>query len=353
MAAVPIEQKASELSESEWEYEYDAKETEDFYVTVELTPDKTKQVAAHHNDIFANRERLRAFKRRLHGHAHGRPRRKRRQRNLETWELVRDEDSSDDEDSQSRSDYDQDDVHEADDEDSDIERPALDIDLDQMEEPDMSLQTVDLHTHNPLISCRGGIFSCEWASSIGTEMFFVKRDARKELDREPLRKLNGWDLISISSTRLIASDATVPHPPEENNQTAAVAQALRPDSPPRRPFLKQLVDIKVKKNEMEAGTAIFPDEPDQQPEWQIPSLSAPSIIPSGVALYSTAITPQPPPVEAPKIPPIGKKGRISKKAQSALAHHAERVGVADWLADLPALAPAPAENEGGRDDEDY
>ncbi|KAF3036561.1 hypothetical protein E8E12_005266 [Didymella heteroderae] len=65
-------------------------------------------------------------------------------------------------------------------------------------------QIVGLHTANPLVMYNGQLLSLQWASTIGTDMFFAKPDADAESTAKPLRSLPNVDLLAMGSAKLIA-----------------------------------------------------------------------------------------------------------------------------------------------------
>lgn len=65
-------------------------------------------------------------------------------------------------------------------------------------------QIIGLHTENPLVMYNGQLLSLQWASTIGTDMFFAKPDAAAESASQPLRSLPDVDLLATSSAKLIA-----------------------------------------------------------------------------------------------------------------------------------------------------
>jgi len=67
------------------------------------------------------------------------------------------------------------------------------------------IQIVDLHGTNPLVSYKGRTYSCHWASSVGSDLFFAKADPSS--DTKPLRSLKGHELLGLSSAKLIATPA--------------------------------------------------------------------------------------------------------------------------------------------------
>lgn len=66
------------------------------------------------------------------------------------------------------------------------------------------VQLTGLHTDNPLVMYNGQLLSCHWASTIGTDMFFVKPDSGVGV---PLRSLPSVDLVSLGSAKLVAKAA--------------------------------------------------------------------------------------------------------------------------------------------------
>ena len=65
--------------------------------------------------------------------------------------------------------------------------------------PAETMQIMELHTPNPLVSYRGMVFRGSWAENIGTEMIFARRDP----ELQALRNLpENIDLLSASSTRI-------------------------------------------------------------------------------------------------------------------------------------------------------
>ncbi|KAF2195302.1 hypothetical protein K469DRAFT_681634 [Zopfia rhizophila CBS 207.26] len=67
------------------------------------------------------------------------------------------------------------------------------------------LQIIGLHTPNPLVMYDGQLLSCKWASTIGTDLFFVKPNA--DSAHKLLRSLPSIDLLAMSSTKLTATAA--------------------------------------------------------------------------------------------------------------------------------------------------
>ena len=80
--------------------------------------------------------------------------------------------------------------------------------------PAQRIQILDLHTSNPVIAYQGQVFSCEWASTIGTDLLFTSPDTSSTLPK--LRQGEGYDLLSTSSIKIVGNP---------------VELVLRPDDP--------------------------------------------------------------------------------------------------------------------------
>ena len=70
------------------------------------------------------------------------------------------------------------------------------------------VQILGLHDKNPMVLYKGTIYSCRWASNIGTELLFTEHDPNSALP--VLRHLPGnVDLLAASSSRIISSTVHV------------------------------------------------------------------------------------------------------------------------------------------------
>jgi hypothetical protein len=65
-------------------------------------------------------------------------------------------------------------------------------------------QIIGLHTENPLVMYNDQLLSLQWASTIGTDMFFAKPDADADSEEKPLRSLPNVNLLAMSSAKLVA-----------------------------------------------------------------------------------------------------------------------------------------------------
>ena len=130
-----------------------------------------------------------------------------------------------------------------------------------------TIQILDLHTENPVVSYNGLFYSCQWAQNIGTELLFTAHDPSNPLP--VLRSLPGdVDLLAASSARIISEPATLepkftprPNIPRRGKSHLAglykqlgrsrVAQAQRSG---QINFLERLIDIKQEKGEEDLVT---------------------------------------------------------------------------------------------------
>ncbi len=146
------------LTEDEWEYEYDDVETEDFYIPIDLSnvPRGQKQVDSERRTGHPTllKSRLRALNAQ-----------RSQQQDL-----------------------------------------AQSVDTANGHEPGTvsEAQIIGLHTENPLVMYNGQLLSLQWASTIGTDMFFAKPQPEAEVEEKPLRSLPDVNLLAVSSAKLIA-----------------------------------------------------------------------------------------------------------------------------------------------------
>jgi hypothetical protein len=129
-----------------------------------------------------------------------------------------------------------------------------------------SVQILDLHSKNPVVSYRGHMYSCQWVSNIGTELLFTRRDPKDPLPS--LRTLPGdIDLLAASSARIVSSSIEL-KPKERSARFLQPSHAHQKGSDPSVPvgqgasvvrkdqarFLKQLMDVKEEKGEHDLVT---------------------------------------------------------------------------------------------------
>lgn len=144
--------------DDEWEYEYDDTETEDFYVPLDLSNVPRAQVPIVSQGRPGHPTLLKSRLRALNA-AQGQP-----------------------------------------------TEFSTDIPEGQDAATMGELQVIGLHTPNPLVMYNDQLLSCQWTSTIGTDMFFVKPNSNMG---EPLRTLPSVDLLSLGSAKLVAKVGTL------------------------------------------------------------------------------------------------------------------------------------------------
>jgi hypothetical protein len=159
----------------------------------------------------------------------------------------------------------QEDQEDQDDESDSLERPdnAISEEEDEPAKP-TSVQILDLHTSNPIVSYNGQVFFCQWAQNIGTELLFTPHDKSSNLPI--LRNLPGnVDLLAASSARIISEPVHVkpkaparkPLPAARPRESASQISLPKNASVQKRSqasFLEKLIGIKEAKGEEDLVT---------------------------------------------------------------------------------------------------
>jgi hypothetical protein len=146
----------TDTHDDDWEYEYDENETEDFYIPIDLSNVPSAQIPMNserrpgHPTLL--KSRLRAM-------------------NATRGQV-----------------------------------PDAAVDGANTQEPATmgEMQISGLHTTNPLVMYNGQLLSCQWTSTIGTDLFFTKPQTNESDLYQPLRSLPSVDLLSVGTAKLIA-----------------------------------------------------------------------------------------------------------------------------------------------------
>ncbi|KAF1925770.1 uncharacterized protein M421DRAFT_7543 [Didymella exigua CBS 183.55] len=119
-------------------------------------------------------------------------------------------------------------------------------------------QIIGLHTENPLVMYNGQLLSLQWASTIGTDMYFAKPDADTDSGEKPLRSLPNVDLLAMSSAKLVAKVGRL-RPGDDLFKSPVEAEAAQPEviaqdlaatlTPPPTSFLARLNAAKAKRGD--------------------------------------------------------------------------------------------------------
>ncbi|KAI7055448.1 hypothetical protein KC339_g18379, partial [Hortaea werneckii] len=158
----------------EWEYEYDDNETEDFYLTLDLTTHVSNAVAAPEP-----RKRNRAA-----------PKGKRRPETA-AEQATREEREAAVPAARLPS------------------LPATVADSEEQTHPgtqDPKLQILDLHSENPFVKFIDGVYSCNWHTDLSTQVYVAKPGVVTET---PLRPGTVVDVVAMSRHRLVGKPVTL------------------------------------------------------------------------------------------------------------------------------------------------
>lgn len=121
------------------------------------------------------------------------------------------------------------------------------------------LQILDLHTINPLVSYRGQLYSCRWASPLGTDLLFVDKRLAANKDADALRSFQSYNLLGASVAKLLASDANlrprtgppfkVGRPPVYSDGKIKLPLGATPTQKNQKDFIEKLNAVKRRKGE--------------------------------------------------------------------------------------------------------
>ncbi|KAI9841575.1 MAG: hypothetical protein M1837_000621 [Sclerophora amabilis] len=212
----------------EWEYEYDTSETETFYLTLDLT--------SSHGPLKSSRKRKASEV----DHSPDQEQGAQSTRSM-SHEIARA------------------------DEDGAPNSKSTDV-----SDRSHRIQILDLHSPNPIISFENRIYSCQWASNLGTELLFTSPASQPDLPK--LRSTSKFDLLAASSFRLTSTPAQLiarnDAPKNGNEDTSQGAGADQPGNPIRIPvgpranrarrdqarFLERLMAVKDAQGETDEVT---------------------------------------------------------------------------------------------------
>ncbi|KAL8866626.1 MAG: hypothetical protein Q9174_006189, partial [Haloplaca sp. 1 TL-2023] len=229
-----------EDDDSEWEYEYHETETEDFYVTIDCSstshhtreykkpkpPAKPPSPPADRDGQNENGDQDEPNDTALEDEAVP----------LDPSLLDKDSPQADEED------------------DMETQEPASPLDR---------IQILDLHTANPIISYKSQIYSCTWASTIGTDLFFAPTPSLPPDLTTPLQSNDDVAILPTSCIKLTARPATViPRTDASSSSQAKDAKAttirVEGSAPIQKrkqaSFLESLMAIKKAKGEKDEVT---------------------------------------------------------------------------------------------------
>lgn len=166
---------------------------------------------------------------------------------------------------------------------------------DDTEEPKDRIQILDLHSSNPIISYQNQIYSCEWTSTIGTDILLTIPDP--DFPHPVLKEETGVSIIAATGIKLFGRPAQISSRPSasaENeptqqatsapkSSTAATSEAPPAEKTPsiripegllankarenQAKFLERVIAIKAAKGEKDEVT-VFTQKVNQRSGWR-------------------------------------------------------------------------------------
>ena len=72
-------------------------------------------------------------------------------------------------------------------------------------DPEERIQILEIHSKNPIISYQNQLYSCQWTSTIGTDILLSSPDLDSNFPR--LRREQGFDILAATSIKLVGQPA--------------------------------------------------------------------------------------------------------------------------------------------------
>jgi hypothetical protein len=115
---------------------------------------------------------------------------------------------------------------------------------------------MDLESDEPVIVYQGQMYGCHWATSLGSDLLFMRRPDSPGEDYNPLHAFKEVDLLAIGSARLVTSHAAVERKPDyllykgaDPSTTNANLMIENEEIIRQARFFGRLADIRARKGE--------------------------------------------------------------------------------------------------------
>jgi hypothetical protein len=135
------------------------------------------------------------------------------------------------------------------------------------------LQIMDLESDEPMIMYEGQIYSCQWASSVGSDLLFTKHPENPAPDYKPLHSFREVDILAIGAAKLVACPATIERRVDFTQQSdldAPIADAnvtIQNEEVIRQArFLGRIAEIKARRGEQVGNLKTLADSVHKHPE---------------------------------------------------------------------------------------
>lgn len=135
------------------------------------------------------------------------------------------------------------------------------------------LQIMDLESDGPMIVYQGQIYSCQWASGIGSDLLFMRRPDNASPGYKPLHSFKEVDILGISAVKLVASPATIERRQDFTRQSGLDAPVTNVNSYIQNEdvirqarFLGRIAEIKARRGEPAGNLKTLAESVDKHPE---------------------------------------------------------------------------------------
>ena len=113
-------------------------------------------------------------------------------------------------------------------------------------EPEDRIQILDLHSANPIVSYQNQIYSCEWTSTIGTDLLLTTPDP--DFPHPVLREAPGISVLAATGIKLLARPVQLDSRRNVSIQAEPQNQTPAPESPTQAEESPQSTAIKIPPN---------------------------------------------------------------------------------------------------------
>jgi hypothetical protein len=132
---------------------------------------------------------------------------------------------------------------------------------------------MDLESDEPMIMYQGQIYSCQWASSLGSDLLFMRRPEKPGPDYKPLHSFREIDILAISAAKLVASPATIERRQDFTRQSDLDApledtdlNIQNEDVIRQARFLGRIAEIKARRGEQVGNLQALAESVHKHPE---------------------------------------------------------------------------------------
>ena len=119
-------------------------------------------------------------------------------------------------------------------------------DPEQGPESEDQIQILDFHSANPIVSYQDQIYSCEWTSTIGTDLLLTNPDP--ESQHPVLREAPGISVLGATGTKLFGRPAQINARPHANPKAASKGQIPTPETSSQAEEIRKATAVQIPSN---------------------------------------------------------------------------------------------------------